>query len=352
MRTCISLVLALAVAACTSTPPVQEPDDSPTQATAVIETLVTSNGLKGLFPFESTDKRYVRANMSRDEAAIKGTGTFSGFLFNAVGPNDDARIARLDRNLLWTLDLRKKQYTECPVRGCASASGSRQSAPEKPAQQQPEQKRDPGCTMHVAKKSFTVTPTGEKRAINGFDTDEYKVAWLVTLRDPAGRQSTSALKIDVWTTPVSQAMRDAMRIEQAYAQAYVGKLNLPDRSQVLPPEVSKMMLAYLGGGLSSSDRAALVAAGQELQKIKGHPISTRIDWDLSGNACASDSGSGSEAASQGSGSMLSGLSGLFGKKDGGAEPLLSFTIEIKSLKVTPVHDSMFTVPKDFRRTNP
>src|SRR5579859_6518938 len=108
MRPTLIFVCTLVLAGCSTTPPpAQRADDTPARPTAVIETHVSSNGLKGLFPFESTDRRLVRANMSRDEHTIKGTGGFTGFLMNAFGPGEDATISRLDRNVRWTLDLRK-----------------------------------------------------------------------------------------------------------------------------------------------------------------------------------------------------------------------------------------------------
>ena len=82
-----------------------------------------------MFPFETNERRYVRASMSRDENTFKGTGTFSGFLVNMFGPNEDAVIERLDRDLRWTLDLRKKQYTECPLKGCVKPAKPAQGAP-------------------------------------------------------------------------------------------------------------------------------------------------------------------------------------------------------------------------------
>ena len=85
------------------------------------------------------------------------------------------------------------------------------------------------------------------------------------------------------------------------------------------------MQAYLSGGLSASDRDAFVKAGKQLEKIKGHRISTHLEWSMEGNACASKD---SASASTG--------------------PILSFTIEVKSLKVEPAHDSLFSVPKDYK----
>ncbi|MFZ1909705.1 MAG: hypothetical protein WAU52_11545 [Burkholderiales bacterium] len=359
MRSLLVSIVAMAAAGCTTTPPpAPEPDNTPVHPTAVIETHVSSNGLKGMFPFETNERRYVRADMSRDENTFKGTGAFSGFLVNMFGPNEDAVIERLDRDLRWTMDLRKKQYTECPLKGCVKPAKPepKEAAAEK--QKQPEAKREPGCVMHVAKKSFSVTPTGQKQDVNGFDATEYRVAWIVTLRDNKGRDSTSSLKIDTWTTPLTNSMREALHLEQVYDRAYAhsmrerARVRSRDRSEPLPPEVGKAILGYMGQ-LSESDRAALLGVGRELARIKGHPVRTRVDWDLEGNACA-ESESGGTSQPESSKSFMSGLTSMFSsKKDSGqksaGEPLFSLTYEIKALKMEGVHDGAFVVPKGYQR---
>jgi hypothetical protein len=114
----------------------------------------------------------------------------------------------------------------------------------------------------------------------------------------------------------------------------------------MPPEVPQMMLAYLGS-LRPADRAAFSNVGRQLSRIQGHPISTKIEWRLAGDACAPK-----DAKQAQSGGPLAALSGFFGSKDkSGETPILSFAIEVKSLKVEPVRDSAFLVPASYKRAN-
>lgn len=317
---------AAGVAACAGAPQ-PEPDNSPANPTAVLETRVSSSGLGGAFPFETTQRRYVRQNMRRDESRTQGTGTFTGFFVTALAGEDDTTIARLDRKLLWTLNHGKKEYTECPLQGCPPPPAKSQA--EEAGKPETKQSAEPDCVMRIAKSSFDVKPTGQKRNINGFDTAQHEVAWLVTLQDQAKRTTTSVLSIDVWTSPLTAEMRQAMNVEQAFDRAYSASAPRAkpaaaanrSRRQPLPPEVSRMMLGYLSS-LSPADRAALMRASRQLESIKGHPISTRIDWSLEGNACA--------------------------PKEAAKKPILSFTVEVKSLKVEPVRDSVFTVPPSYK----
>lgn len=355
-RRLLALVfMSAAIAGCASKP-VQVADNTPLNPTALIETHITNNGIKGLFPFESNDTHYVRANMRRDESTFKGTGTFSGFL---VGSHSGTKIARIDRRLLWSLNTEKEEYTECPLTGCAEPV--RPAAKQNGAAKQPEAQHESGCTMQIAGTNFMATPTGQKKSINGFDTDEYKVAWVVHLRDKAARTTTSTLSLDIWTTPMTQSMRDAIGLEAAYARAYAGSATDTTRQQIVPADAAKLISSYLANSLTASDRNAFLDAGKQLQKIKGYPISTQLTWNMAGNACAPKETAKEDKSSRrgppptSAGGLVSGIAGMFAEKkteeamnESGGEPILSFTVEVKALKVEPLHDSLFTVPANYR----
>ena len=350
-----TVVVLIAIAGCT-TKPVEVADTTPLHPTAVIERQVVNNGIKGFFPSESTDRHYVRTDMRRDESMFKGTGTFSGYL---IGTRTETKISRIDRDLQWTLNPDKGEYTECPLRGCVEPSQhpSAKQGDAKP----PEAQHESGCTMSIARTNFTVKATGQKKSINGFDTDEYQIAWIVTLRDKAARNTTSTLDMDIWTTPMTQSMRETLSMEESYARALSGAVADTNKPQILPSEATKLISAYLANSLSPSARNAFLDAGKQMEKIKGYPISTHLAWNMEGNACAAKDAKSTEGSTSrssppdSSGGLVSGLVGMFAKKktdeavkESEGEPLLSFTLEVKSLKIEPLHDSVFTVPKDYR----
>ncbi len=355
------LVFSAALAGCASKPVVT--DTTPQKPAAIIERHVTSEGVKGLFPFETNDLAYVRPDMRRDDSTFKGTGTFSGFL---VGTHNGTRIYRLDRRLLWIVNTDKEEYTECPLAGCPVHRPPPGKA--QPAQGQPEARHEAGCTMRIAKSSFDVTPTGKKQTINGFDTEEYQVEWLVTLRDPKARTSISKLGVDIWTAQPTQAMRDAMAVEAAYSRDFAAATREASdrRPQILPNEAAGLILSYLGGALNARDHDAFFRAGKKLATIKGHPIRTTLTWNITGNACAPKE-NGQQAKSSAStartptsaSGLASGLAGLFAEHEANKAadetanaPLLSITVEVRQLKVEPVHDSVFTVPAGYKQVEP
>jgi len=358
MRTRVIVAIAAASAtACSTQPPV---DDSPANPTAVFESTISSSGIAGMFPFETASKRYVRSNMRREEHATKGTGTFSGFIVTSLAGEGNVGVTRLDRNVLWSINNGKKEYTECPAHGCPALVRKAQQPKPEERREEPKQKSEPGCVLHVAGSFFNVTPTGQKRELNGFSTEQYRGAWVVRLQDPSRRTTTSTVNLDVWTTPINAQMRHAWDTEATFNRAYMASApranpvhGMPssERAEVMPPQVVQMMTGYLAN-ISAHDRASFTQALREIGKIKGYPISTKIEWVLDGNACASKESE--QRAAQPSSTdekLISGIAGMFGSgksEKQGPEPILSFTTEVKALGVQPQHDSLFTVPNGYR----
>jgi len=337
-----------------ATKPVAVSDNTPQHNTAVIEHHIVNNGIMGMFPFESDERQLFRTNMNRNDATLKGTGTFTGYI---IGTHASTDIIRLDRKVRWALNADKAEYTECPLKGCVKAEKAPKQ--EEPAQKQPKAKHEPGCTMHITHTSFTVKATGQKKSINGFDTSEYQVAWVVKLRDQAARTTTSTLNLDIWTTPMTATMRDIMSIEENFYREYNGAIAKTGQQEILPAEALKLISTYMASTLKPADLKAFLDAGKKMEKIKGRPILTRLDWGLEGNACAPEDTKEAKEKSAptpaNAGDLVSGLAGLFAQKKteetmkaGAGEPILSFTVEVKKLAIEPVHDGEFDVPKNYR----
>ena len=343
-----------------ATPSPAAADLSPALPTAIHVSVVSSDGIAGFFPFESTSTTSTRANMQREEAAMKGTGTVSRFLM----PNSaTATITRLDRRLVYGLDIPRSQYTECPLGGCPVPAAEPKRDPQQP--REPQSAREQGCTMKVASNSFNVKPTAQRRAINGFDTEHYAVDWTVALEDPNKRRSTLQLTIDFWTTPATPALRDAMAVEATYARAAAAALQRQTgaaaAAAALPPQFLETMNRYFAQSMTASERAALFNVARQMERIKGQPILSQFKLFYRGNACGGAAQDESGAARSGGG-MAGALAGLLGGGGGGGggggaaaggaeRPLLSFTQEVKSWRVEPVRDSQFSPPPKFKQSN-
>jgi hypothetical protein len=232
------------------------------------------------------------------------------------------RIERLDRNIAWTLDAKNKKAIECPLKGCIS-SGSRRPI-KKPAEQ--DKTRDPGCRLKVGNAELTVDPTGAKRNINGFDTEQYDIKWRVTLRDNASRKSTSIVSIDLWAAPVIPPLQNVLTIEKSFAQARSKLAGSDIEEAVLPHELDTLINTYLSSSVSPADRANFLAGMSKLEAVKGQPVLVLAKWHLTGTACSMDES----------------------QRDGGDKPLFTFVSEVKYHKLAPLHDSLFSPPKRYK----
>lgn len=334
-----------------SSAPAAAADASPALPTAVQVITISSDGIAGFFPFEGTTTTSTRADMRREESAIKGTGTVSRFLM----PNTaTATITRLDRRLVYGLDIPRAEYTECPLTGCPAPAAEPRRDPQQP--REPQSAREPGCTMRVASNTFNVKPTSQRKAINGFDTEQYAVDWNVALEDPNQRRSTLQLTIELWTTAVTPAIRDAMAVEAGFSRAAATAASRPAAAAALPPQFLETMNRYFAQSMTPAERAALFNAARQMDRVKGQPILSQYRLFYRGDACG---GAAQEGGASGGGGVAGALAGLLGGgtsssgSGGGAErPLFSFSQEIKSWRVEPVRDSQFAPPPQFKRSNP
>jgi hypothetical protein len=315
-------IAALALAACSILAP-RDPDLTPLNPTAVLETHVISTGIPDIPAFERSTLTYTRATMQREETRVRDTGIISRFL----GGKTLVRIERLDSKLAWTLDAKKEQAVQCPLKGCAGAG------PIKPATRNSEDDKadDTGCRLRIANTKFTMEPTGQRRSINGFETEQYDVQWLVSLKDNASHKSTSRVSIDLWVARVTPALRDALALEKAFDRARDALLHIDvDAGQrgKLPPEVDRMISGYLARYVSPTDREDFLANAKRLDKINGQPVLMTVKWRFAGQACSMDET----------------------MKDIGDQPLFTFTSEVISHKMERLHDSLFAPPRKYKIT--
>jgi hypothetical protein len=315
--------MALVLAGCSGLPPI-DLDPTPVRPTAVTETQVFNEGVKGFAAFENTIVTYTRANMQRSESTATGGGTLARVQGAA---RSSARIERLDRKLVWILDAKSKRYSECPLKGCVSPMPSR--APEDKSADV-DKPREAQCRLKTGSTTITAERTGQKRSINGFNAERYDVNWLVTFRDKASRNATSTLSIELWTTPVTPGLQDAMALEKTYGrarEAVSDTASVTDHSLLLPIEVKRMLSSHLSQYVSPTDRLNFLGGAKKLEKVEGQPILMNVTWRLTGEACAVD-----ETI-----------------REFGGKPLFTFRSEVKSYKLEALHDSLFAPPKEYKR---
>lgn len=328
--------------------------DYPQHGTAVTRTYFHNLGFKGLLASESTRTVSTRADMRREEDEFKFTGVVMKHL---VGGRGGAVIWRADKNKQWRLDPKAKTYVECPLLGCPASRGPREARPE-PAPRPEPQRRKPSCALTLVKNKFSVDAAGETREINGFKAKRYKASWEVVLQDKDKKKDTSLVTIDIWTTPENDPRMEAVRaVERNFEQHLREKA--PDRSgvaKVVPAEAMQVIALQFLAGLPADQRAAVTSSSAELSKIHGRPVSTRLEWNLGGDACQGDRSAAPKEERSSGLDVFSGVSGLLGgagkQGDSGGpagKPVFAFVEELQKMDVEPASDGLFVPPPSYKR---
>ena len=290
--------------------------------TAVRETRIVSTGIQDFATFTSTSVTYTRPRMRRSEYSLNpGSG-----VLRSLDSDPQVRIDLLDRKIGWRLDPKGKKAIECPLQGCISTGPRKATTSRLPEQ---DKTRDPNCRLKMGNPTLKVVSTGAKRNINGFDTEQYDIKWLVTLRDNAARKATGTVSLDLWTAPVTLALDDAIAMEKSYVQSrdrILSASNDTARPALLPHEVDTLLNGYLAQSVTPADRASLLAAMTKVDEAKGYPVLMRVKWTVAGAACSMDETP-------------------YGT---GEKPLFVLTWEVKSHKLVSLHDSLFAPPKGYK----
>lgn len=352
------VLLVAALAACSKEAVIE--DNAPRRPTAVIESQLHNLGFKGMFASKGTEVTRTREEMQRIDHEFEFTGSI---MKHFSKPASSAMIGRVDKNLLWFLDKKEKRYTECPLGGCPLPEGA--SDPSRP-ETMPKKEGDPAtpaCSTKLVKNDFSVKATGQKRRVNGFDAEEYLAKWEVVAEDAKKMKDTSHLTFTLWTTPETAEIKEVLKVQESYGRAYLQKIGMGDSpmGKIVPKEAMGILAAYFLGEMNEKDRAALMKAAKEFDKIKGFPVSTRVEWSADTKACGRGEPQAEKKEEKGidfSGGIGGVMSSLAGKmvekkvdekmKEGEGKPIFGYVQEIKAIRIEPVSDGLFQPPAHYK----
>ena len=277
----LALCISAALASCSSPEVI---DDSPIVRSATIVSSVTNGGMKG--QFASSGARTVKTveDMRREDEAFKFTG---GIMSRLGGSGDASNIVRLDRGAIYRLDNKRKTYEECPITGCPSFLDNLTQGRTYGEEQERESVADE-CQISTLENDLTIERTGIQREISGFSTDEYLFRWSIVMQDPDGKQMRSEITSQTWTTPITGVVAQALQMNDTYDQAYVkasGKDYPENLRKVMPADALEVMSTYLLDAMSDAD-TDFVQKLAAIPEIQGYPISNSIEWQMSGQTCA------------------------------------------------------------------
>lgn len=309
----------------------------------------------GTFSLLSSTKQTADLQWTSSVSEFKGKG-FTGSLVGKtmLRSGDTGQIIDLPASSITSLDNKKKEYSVGPIKKLSEELEETQ----KDAAAKPEERES---TLKVTKNEFKVEDTGEESTINNFPCRKYLVLWLTEWEDTqTGEKGSSRLDTAVWTTPMSDTLREAQAEEMKFNQAYLEKIGIKmDASQrdVLGMSWISMLDAFGRPGAKPQQDTSKAAA--EMKKIQGYPVVIDGKYDVKGvkpKAAAGDETAESEETPP---SDVKGAIGGFLKKSlkkkpsetapKTDEPTLTYRIETLEITTPSLSAADFQVPADYKK---
>jgi hypothetical protein len=316
-----------------------------------------------------------------------------GFLALFCGNVQSGEIVRLDRQLEWQLEPKKRSYQEQHFLTAEQRAQVQQALQQHLAQmQQCMQQRQPAaasapdtsqCDLSAPK--LQVTQSDEHATVAGHDTRKSSVVISQTCTDrKTGDVCELDYGFDVWLT--SDAIPGADE-ERSFLQNYLKAQGLDQDNPAFNSAMQQMLSAY-------SDQLKQLRA--QAGALKGYPLRTTFRFSFGGEHCARAQQATQQASSRSPSHGLRGLAanaiggglgGLFGRHLGPAAPvateagteaanaalsaadkpssgpassptpassadILSFTTETTSIDTTPISPDQFELPAGWKLVQP
>ena len=280
--------------------------------------------------------------------ALKGSrkSTFS----DATG-----QIIDLAEEKIYDLDVKRKTYRVMTFAELRQRMEEAKAKAEKAArEEQAKQKAEPPPANRPEDSveiDFDVKSTGQKRAINGFDTSQVVVTVTVREKGKTLEQSGGlAITTDMWMAPRMPAMKELMDFEMQFAQKLYG----PMIAGASPQDIASVLAIY------PMLKPALEKMNAEQSKVEGTAILTTVKVEAvkSAEQIAQEQKQTEESSKP---NLTGGVGGLLGglarraaqtKVDGdGPQPrAMVMTTTSELLKVaTAASDADVAVPAGFKQ---
>ncbi len=215
-----------------------------------------------------------------------------GFMSLLCGNSQSGEILRLDRDLTWTLDPKKKQYRETSFPTPEQRQQAQQQLREtmEKMKQCPVAPRDTAPAPDTSKCEMS-TPTFEVKATESHATlagHDAKLTQMVMTQSCRNRETGDECKfviaMDIWLTQDQIAGMDE---DKAFRLAYLKKLGLDPQSALTQQQMKQFLAPY---------QDSLQQLASKSAELRGYPLKTRVRIAFGGEKCSSAKQSASGAS--------------------------------------------------------
>lgn len=329
-------------------------------ADVTIEERMSVSG-SGMMKMMNMNGRTVTA-ISGTKARTDSELTFESGLMRtfARGAGDGTEIVRLDEDKIYSLDHRKKTYTETTfAEQRAQLEKARQQMEQGQASQQQATSGVDESECEWSDPKAEVTRSGEKSQIAGYDAERVTITATQSCKNKkTGEVCDFGLVLDQWVAPQFEASEEA----QAYYLAYAEKMGLGATTSRDFAERAQSLFGRYEGIWTE------VAA--KMRDVKAYPVRSSFGLGVGGPQCASTQQTQAEGGPASppslSGALGGALGGMFGKKKkeaeapaaapipaptlpGGLISLMSVSTELVSVNTGAVDAAKFELPAGYKK---
>lgn len=297
-----------------------------------------------------------------DRARTESNLTFESGMMRALagGAGQSTEIVRLDQDKIFSLNNKKKTYTETTFAEQREAVQKAMESMQKgqAGQQQAVSGVDESqCEWSEPKAD--VKRTGEKASIGGYQAERLTVVATQACKDKkTGQVCEFGLSLDQWLAPGFDAGAETL----AYQRAYAEKMGFTASASKDFAERAQTMFGRYQG--------LLTEVANKTRDVQGHPVKASFSLGVGGPQCQSTqqaqaSGGPAEPPSLG-GALGGALGGMFGKKKEAAQPqattpppamanglmpIMTVSTELISVNKGSVSAQAFEVPGDYKKVS-
>lgn len=201
----VLLTAAVLIAGCAQKQVVLEPEIPVFR----YEQYVHNEGFRGKFASESHDVITVTPDRKKNDSTFKWTGAI---MSKITSDKHNIEIVRLDKDLIWQINMNKKRYLEFPIKKMAMQVGVAQSDPTA------ETVYVEDCVKCTVKSG--IKRTGTKKIVNGYEAEQVILTWSSTCAgkekgEPAG---TTTYTLEIWFAAGVPLGGDLEAFNLAYAK--------------------------------------------------------------------------------------------------------------------------------------
>jgi hypothetical protein len=321
---------------------------------------ISGAGMMKMANMSGTTTTSISGQRARTDSNLQFESGLMRTFARGVG-GDSTEIVQLDQDKMYSLDNKKKTYTETTFAETRAQmeKASKQMQDAQAAQQQGTSGVDESQCEWSEPKSEVIR-SGEKASIAGHQAERVTVTATQSCKDKkTGQVCDFGLVFDQWVAPDFQASAEA----QAYQRAFAEKMGMGTGGSKDFAERAETMFGRYKGLWSE--------IATKMRDVKGYPVRLSFGLGVGGPQCQSTQqmqagGQQESTASPASlGQALGGaLGGMFGKKKksepapeatpptqlpGGLFSLMNMSTELVSVSTDAVNPQSFEPPTGYKK---